>query len=213
MPEAIDCRDRAAAGDGRPGAAMRAVAGQLAAHGFGVSGPDRDEGRRLTITNLPGTTCEITVEDNGFVTWEYWRGASKGADPDRLAGLAMHLLTAGRGGLPRQGTGTRNVRTGLQAIIGRELEANGLTVDLEVYADHVSFEVAAEIVVTNPAHPGRGRVRIGDEPGLTWECGYQEDPSDTEAIADTIITTLAHDIEDGYIHRGEPALVCSGETG
>ena len=27
MPEAIDCRDRAAAGDGRPGAAMRAVAG------------------------------------------------------------------------------------------------------------------------------------------------------------------------------------------
>jgi hypothetical protein len=202
MPTTSRAHDR-----GGPGAAMRAVADRLAAHGFDVRGPDWEEGRRLTITNLPGITCEVTVEDNGFVTWEYWRGASKGTDPDRLAGLAMHLLTADRAGLARQGTGTRDVRAGLQGIIGRELEANGLAVDLEVYADHVSFEVAAEIVVTNPAHPERGRVRIGDEPGLTWECGYQEDPSDTEAIADTI-TTLAHDIEDGYIQRGEPAPAC-----
>ncbi len=193
---------------GEPGAAMRAVAAKLAAHGFHVCGPDWEEGRRLRITNLPGTTCEVTVEDSGFVTWEYWRGASKGTDPDRLASLAMHLLIAGRAYPPRQGAATRNVNAGHQGIIGRELEANGLTVDLEVYADHVCFEVAAEIVVTNPAHPGRGRVRIGDEPGLTWECGYQEGPSAPEAIADTIITILAQDIEDGYVQRGEPAPAC-----
>ncbi len=79
MPKAIDCRDRIAAGDGEPGAATRAVAGKLAAHGFDVRGPD-----------------------------------GEGAGPDRLAGLMMHLLAADRADPPRQGTGTRNARAGLQ---------------------------------------------------------------------------------------------------
>ncbi len=176
MPEAMNCQDGAAAGDSAPGAAMRAVAGKLAAQGFDVRGPEWEDGRRLRITNLPGTTCEVTVEDSGFVTSEYLRAASKGADPDRLTALVMHLLTEGRAYPPGQGTGTRNARTRLQSVAGRELEANGLTVDLEVYPDHVSFEVGADIVVTSPAHPERGRVRIGDEPGLAWECGFQGAP-------------------------------------
>ncbi len=212
MPEAMDCHDSAAPGDGAPGAAMRVMAGKLAAQGFDVSGPEWEEGRRLRITNLPGTTCEVTVEDSGFITWEYLRRASKGADVGRLTGLALHLLIPGRPYPPRPGGSARNDRTGLYGIVGRELEANGLTVDLEVYADHVSFEVAAEIVVADPAHPECGRVRISDEPGLAWECGLQEHPVDPAAIADAILTVLTADIADGYTRVGETALACSGQA-
>jgi len=208
---AIDDCDSAAAHGGGPGAAMRAVAARLAAHGFDVRGPAWAEGRCLMVTNLVGATCDVTVEDDGLVTWEYARGASEGADPDRFAGLVMRLLTGDNAG-HRRGSATRhNLTAGLQSIVGRELKAKGLDVGLDIYADHASFEVIAEIVVTNPAQPGRGRVRIGGEPGMEWESGYSGRAlSDPLAIADTIITVVAEDIEDGYIQRGELVLAGSG---
>src|SRR6266566_3787403 len=166
----VDDNDNAAVHHRGPGAAMHMVAEKLTAHGFDVRGPEWEEGRRLRVTNLPGTTCEVTVED-GFVTWEYWRWASKGADPDRLAGQVMRLLTGDAATLLPSGAAARSVRVGMQGIVGRELKAKGLDVDLDIYADHGAFEVIAEIVVTNPAHPERGRVRVGDEAGLLWECG------------------------------------------
>lgn len=212
MPEAMDCRDSAAGGDSSPGAAMRVVAGKLAAQGFDVRGPEWEDGRRLQIINLPGITCEVTAGDSGLTTWEYLRAASKGADPGRLTALVMHLLTEGRAYPPGQDGGAGTVRTGLQSAAGRGLEANGLTVDLEIYPDHHSFEVASEIVVTSPAHPGRGRVFISNEPGLAWECGFEEYPVDPAAIADTITAVLTAGIADGYIGLGEPALAVSGQA-
>jgi hypothetical protein len=213
MPKMPNDYDDAAVGHGGPGTALRVVAAKLAAHGFDVRGPEWAEGRCLTVINLPGTTCEVTFEDHGFVAWEYWRGASKGADPDRVAARVVRLLTDDGADLPRSGTAARNLRAGLQGIVGRELEAKGLAVGLDVYADHVAFEVAAELVVTNPAHPERGQVRVGDEASLLWECGYcgagRIDPG---AIADTIIAILAADIADGYIQRGQAALACSGQA-
>src|SRR6266542_440786 len=207
---AIDHRGSAAAHSGEPGAAMRAVAARLAAHGFDVRGPAWAEGRRLMVTNLAGATCDVTAEDDGPVTWEYARGASEGADPGMLAGLVMRLLT-GDNARRRSRVDRRDLTAGLQSTVGRELKAKGLDVDLDIYADHASLEVIAEIVVTNPAQPERGRVRIGDELGLEWESGCCGDAgSDALAIADTIITVLAEDIEDGYVRRGEPALAGSG---
>ncbi len=208
---AIDHCGSAAAHSGEPGAAMRAVAARLAAHGFDVRGPAWAEGRRLMVTNLAGATCDVTAEDDGPVTWEYARGASEGADPGRLAGLVMRLLTGDNASRRRSRVDRRDLTAGLQSTVGRELKAKGLDVDLDIYADHASLEVIAEIVVTNPAQPERGRVRIGDELGLEWESGCCGDAgSDALAIADTIITVLAEDIEDGYVRRGEPALAGSG---
>jgi hypothetical protein len=212
MPEAMDCPDGAAAGDISPGAAMRLVAGRLMAQGFEVRGPEWAEGRRMQVINLREATCEVTVEDSGLTIWEYLRPASKGADLDRLTALVTHLLTEGHAYPPRHGSAGRTVRAGLQSAVGRDLEANGLMVDLEVYADHHSFEVASEIVVTSPAHPERGRVHITDDPGLTWECGFQEHPVDPAATADTITAVLIRDIADGYICLGEPALACKGQA-
>jgi hypothetical protein len=68
MPKALDDHGTLAVCDA-PGQAMRAVAEALAAQRFAVAGPDWEEGRCLTVTGLRDTTCDITVEDCGFVTW------------------------------------------------------------------------------------------------------------------------------------------------
>ncbi len=210
MPNALDDGGGAAVRQAVPGTAMRMVAAKLAAHGFDVLGPELEESRRLTVTNLPGTTCEITVDDSGQITWEYWRGFSRDADPARVAGVAMRLLTDQGAGLPRTSTAAHVAGHGLQGIVGRQLEAKGMDVSLDVYADHTCFEVGAEIVVTNPSRPERGLVRVGDEAGLLWESGCHQTGSDPAAIADLIIAILADDIASGYIQRGEPALAGSG---
>lgn len=196
--------------NGGPGRAMRQVAEKLAAHGFDVCLPEREAGRCLQVANLPGTTCDITVEDNGAVTWEYWREVSQSADPGRVIALALRLLTDDSVDYPGASPpGTAGCS--LHGIVGRELEARGLDVSLDVYADHVCFEAWGEIVATNPAQPQRGRVRVGDEPGLLWKsgccgAGYH----DTDAIADLIVTVLTADVADGYVQRGEPALDGAG---
>ncbi len=91
MPKAPDDNGGAAVREAEPGAAMRMVAGKLAAHGYDLRDPDWPESRRLTVTGLPGTTCDVLVDDDGGVMWEYWRRPSVGADPDRLAGLVTDL--------------------------------------------------------------------------------------------------------------------------
>jgi hypothetical protein len=209
MPEPVNDCGAAAVCIGGPGAAMRQVAENLAACGFTVRLPERSDSRCLTITNLPGTTCDISVADNGAIMWEYWRGASNGADPVRVAALALWLLTDDGQGYSHPSVVPIPAGCSLQSMVGRDLEAKGMDVSLDVYADHICFEVAAEIVVTNLARPERGQVRVDDEAGLVWETGRYGARNDPGNISDTIIAVLARDIEDGYIQRGALALAGS----
>ncbi len=43
------------------------------------------------------------------------------------------------------------------------------------------------IVVTNPARPERGQVRVSDDGDVTWECSYYYDDSDAAQIADAVV--------------------------
>lgn len=203
MPKAATDSGAAAAWTGAAGAAMRQVARKFTAQGFEVRSPEWDDSRCLTITNLPGTTCDVTVHDSGAVSWEYWRARDKGADPGRVAALAMRLLTDDNRTPPPVTAPSGTAGDSLQGIVGRQLRAGGMDVSLDVYTDQVCFEVTAEIVVSNPARPDRGQVRVGGDPGLLWLTGcYGTVRDDTGAITDTIITVLAEDIADGYIQRG-----------
>jgi hypothetical protein len=189
-------------GDG-PGQAMRAVEKRLAAHGFHVDGPEWEEGRCLTVTGLDGTTCDITVEDSGLVSWKYLPGGS--TDPDLAAGRVWHLLT-GRPPLPcRRGNPDPEPRTGLKGLVGRRLVARGMTVCLEIFEDRTSFEISAEISVTNPRCPERGRVQVADDGVLMWECDYGEHGIDTRAMVDLIAAIVSGDIRQGCVQRTAPA--------
>jgi len=128
-----------------------------------------------------------------------------------VAALALRLLTDGGADLLPASAAVMPAGCSLPGIVGREMEAAGMDVHLDVFADHLCFEVAAEIVVANPARPERGRIRVGDEAGLVWETGCcGADRTDPGAITGTIIAVLAQDIQDGYIQRGELALPGSG---
>jgi hypothetical protein len=191
-----------AVGDGR-GQAMRAVKNRLAAYGFDVDGPESEAGRCLTITGLSRTTCDITVEDNGLVTWEYLPGGS--ADPDMVAGRVVHLLT-GRPPLPlRRRDPGPEPRTGLKGLVGRRLVARGMAVRLEIFEDQVSFEVSAEISVTNPRCPERGRVHVADDGALMWECDSGEHGVDAGAMVGVIAAIVSADIGQGCVQRTVPA--------
>jgi hypothetical protein len=185
---------------------MRQVAEKLAAQGFEVCFPEGPESRCLTVTNLPGTTCDVTVEDSGAITWDYWRSVRMGADPGRVAALALRLLTDDGADLPPASAALMPAGCSLPGIVGRELEAAGMDVHLDVFADQICFEVTAEVVVVNPARPERGRIRVGDEAGLVWETDRGgADRTGPGAVTGTIIAVLDQDIEDGYIQRGELA--------
>jgi len=69
MPKALNDNDNTNAFHCEPDAVMHVVAEKLVAHGFDVCGREWEERGRLTVTNLPGATCEVTVEDHGFVAW------------------------------------------------------------------------------------------------------------------------------------------------
>lgn len=81
----------------------------------------------------------------------------------------------------------------LKGVVGRALAGNGMTVRVQVsYQDDISYEIYAEIVVTNPAKAGHGKVRVADYASIQWECSLAGPgglrPGD---IAQTIASALA----------------------
>lgn len=185
MPEVLDDRY------GEPGRAMRAVAENLAAHGFRVHRPEWEESRCLTITNVGSARCELTVEDGVFVRWDYWPRSGRATDPAEVTGLALRVLGAeGAGPEPTAPPGVS-----LMGLVGRALDARGLNVGIEVYADPVFYDVAAEIVVQNPAQPERGQVRVSEDGDFSWECHYYDEKcGDAGKIADSIVRIFAEGI-------------------
>ena len=172
-----------------PGELMHRVAEELARNGVGVSYPEWHDARRLVIT-CPAARCTLAVEDCGLVTWE-WHPASAGrTDPKQLADMASTLLTGQSGPHPRRGDGYKRPELTLKGVVGRELAARGLTVDLEVYLDEVVFDAQAGIVVTASGGVD-AEVRVTDNGCLSWErdywpeaAGITWEPSCTGQIAD-----------------------------
>jgi hypothetical protein len=150
--------------------AMHTVANGLTGRNLDVSGPEWDGSHYLKITNVPGVLSEVTIRNDGSVEWEYM--LRHDIQPD-----AMHLTDVVRGVLGEDIAGDRSVLPApsrsltLKGLVGWALQQCGMAVSLDVVCiDEVFCEVYAEVDVTNPARPARGRVRVTDEPALRWEC-------------------------------------------
>jgi hypothetical protein len=150
---------------------MHDLADGLTAHGFDVGGPAWDRTRRLEISNVRGALCEVSLRDDGHMSWEYRPCQGTHLDPSHAADMAMGILGAEehhRGGYARYPGLT------FKGAVGRALAGRGMTVRLvTILRDDVSYDLYAEIEVTNPARPGRGRVRVTDHATVRWECPYR----------------------------------------
>jgi hypothetical protein len=158
--------DRAA-----PGELLRLLADGLTGAGLDVRPPADGEGR-LDIA-MPGARCTLAVGECGSAEWEYCPWSPQDADPDLTADLATVLLTGRAGPQPRLGSGHQFENVTFKGLVGLELKARGLDVELAVYCDETTFDTFAEIIATVPG-PGDvgGQVCVTDEGGLTWTRDY-----------------------------------------
>jgi hypothetical protein len=161
--------DRAA-----PGELLRLVADGLTGAGLEVRPPGDGEGCRLDIA-WPGARCTLTVGECGNAEWEYCPGSPQDADPGLTADLATALLTGRTGPQPRLGGGQQRENITFKGIVGRELKARGLDVELAVYCDEDVFDTFSEIVATVPGSGDDGQVWVTDNGGLTWVRGSWAD--------------------------------------
>jgi hypothetical protein len=177
-----------------PGQLMRMVAGELIAHGFEVRSPEYDDERRLTITNLKDMRCWLIIEDCGYVECECVPQPSHDNDPTMLIGMVKNVLASDSEKRYHVAERPRMRNLSLKGIVGHELKAAGLDVGLDVYEDLDSYEVTAEIVVTNPGKPERGEIRISDEGAVTWECDPGEGGTDAGEITETAVSIITHEV-------------------
>jgi hypothetical protein len=169
---------------------MHLVADGLAGNGFEVGLPECGDGGCLSIAS-PAARCALTVDDWGSVVLDWNPVAGSAVDPLELAEVASALLT-GRAALSRwQGDCGGRADLTLKGRVGRELQARGLQVELEVYPDELAFDAHTEIVATAPGTGPDAEVRVSDDGRLSWECDYAtaeaavcREPDHTTWIAD-----------------------------
>ena len=154
-----------------PGELLRLVADGLAGAGLDVRPPADADGCRLDIA-VPRARCTLAIGDGGSAEWEYWPWSPQDADPDLTADLATVLLTGRAGPQPRLGSGHQFENVTFKGLVGLELKARGLEVELAVYCDETAFDTFAEIIATVPGSGEDAQVCVTDEGGLTWTRDY-----------------------------------------
>ena len=141
------------------------------AAGLDVRPPADADGCRLDIA-WPGARCTLAVGEGGSAEWEYWPWSADDANPDLTADLATVLLTGRTRPQPRLGSGHQLENVTFKGIVGLELKARGLDVELAVYCDETVFDTFAEIIATVPGSGDVAHVCVADDGGLTWTRDY-----------------------------------------
>jgi hypothetical protein len=137
---------------------------QLTTRGFIIDEPVTHGTCQCFFKNLRSAQCEMDLLVTGALVWEY--KPLNGTSPDQAARLVLALLhgTSPAGcGLPP----ARYPGLALKEAAGRMLATCGMAVRL---VDVRYDEVHVEAMVTSPAEPARGHVRISDEGTIRWEC-------------------------------------------
>jgi hypothetical protein len=173
-----------------PGELLRLVADGLAGADLDVRSPAGADGCRLDIA-VPGARCSLAVGEGGSAEWEFWPWSADDADPGLTADLATVLLTGRSGPQPRLGSGYQREDVGFKGIVGLELKARGLEVELAVYCDEAAFDVISEIIATVPGAGGPGgQVCVADDGGLTWTRDYLAEAADPAGIAGLVVEAV-----------------------
>lgn len=157
----------------RPGELLRLVVDGMTGSGLDVRVPEHAECCCMTIA-CAGARCTLEVTDYGRARWEYCPWPPDKADPVLTADLATVLLTGRTGPFSRLERRRHSQNITFKGIVGLELKARGLDVELVVYSDEDYFDAFAEIVVTAPTGENdESKVCVTDDGCLTWAREYQ----------------------------------------
>jgi hypothetical protein len=176
-------------------APMREMFQMLTEHGFDVRVPMHEDDRHLTVIDASSARCEIDVHDDKGIVWEYFPGASDDDKAEETSGVVRRVLDADN--TPPAGLGTLRRTDTLKGTVAREMRARGLKADLKVYEDREEYDVVVEVVLTNPASPDRGLVRLTDDGVIRWECDSVEMLGGATVIADTTASVLVKLAREG----------------
>lgn len=171
---------------------------KLSARGFIIDEPVTGVTCQSFYKNLRNASCEMDLLDTGALVWIYtpWTGFI----PDQAARLVLALLSGTRippAAMPL----VLDPGLALKDTAGRMLVACGMAArpaDIQ----YGPGEVSAEVIVTNPAGPARGHVRVSGEGTIRWECCFAVPGSPAPGlapldIAQAITAALAGAVGEG----------------
>jgi hypothetical protein len=168
---------------------MHQVAEGLTRTGLDVRQDGHDDISQIDIACRAGR-CTLWVSDFGTAEWEYQ--LAQDADPGMAADLAAILLTGHPGPCPPPSRSPCRRQLTFKGIVGLDLRARGLDVELAVYPEQDVLNVAAEIVITSPDDTGGGmQVWLTDDGHLTWRRDYQPGEPAVAAIVETVTRAIS----------------------
>src|ERR1700722_13293667 len=146
---------------------IRVIAEGLTKRGLTVRTTGCVDSRLLKVTGPRNAACDVIVAEDYYFTCEYTPDRNREADPAGIVRIVARML--GMNDIsPRQYAPPHRGITPLGAV-GREMKARGMTVTLDVMEDDETYSVFAAVVITNPAHPERGKVHL-ENGWVYWEC-------------------------------------------
>lgn len=184
----LNTTNRPANGCPSPGLPVHTVTEQLARHRLNVQFPDPEDNLLLKVTGTGSMHCRISLDEEDGIACEYSCEHVQKAPPREIAASVARMTGVDYTDPERYSSLHKGVT--LAGAVGRDLKARGLTVTLHVTEDNEIYTALAEIIITNPGEPGRGKVHLADDGWLYWECYADELPGGTAELASTIAATL-----------------------
>jgi hypothetical protein len=184
---------------------VRAMAERLTGRGLRVRTTACDDSRLLKVTRPRKAACDVIVANDQYFTCEYTAKRNRRSNPADLARIVARMLCTDYTS-PQQYAHLHRGAT-LAGAVARDLKARGMTVTLSVAEDDETYTVFADIIITSPARPERGKVILDDSGWIYWECYGDDIPGGPADLADTVADILTH---DGRITAGDRlAVLCS----
>jgi hypothetical protein len=153
----------------RARALVAAVADGLGEQGLDITGQEWEKACYLKASNAWGALGEATVGADGTFSWEYRPVDGGWGDAGQMAAMVGALLGTEWAGDPRPAVPGYPGQT-VKGAVGLMARAAGLRARLgRVIPDDQFLEVSAEVEITDPERPERGRVWVTDNV-VRWEC-------------------------------------------
>jgi hypothetical protein len=172
---------------------MRLVGRELTGRGFDVRYPEREEARHLTLTSGTGTRSALSVMDSGVTQWECPGPEDREPDSRQITDMVTGLLTGHSPDHEDPGQAYSGEDLTLKGIVGIELRARGLHVELDVYADNEFLDVDAQIVVTSPPAGTDAQIRVSDDGAVRWNRRYTSPEYASITWEPDYLVTLRHE--------------------